>query len=170
MESQVSRAGGKLRDFSHVAKIEFRGKTVLDIGSSTGGWTEYALGRGAVKVVAVEKGTRQMRARIATDPRVELHEKTDIFEYEDRRADIVMADVSFVSLTKVLAYARSKLSRKGTTFVVMCKPQFEARAGQLVDGIVKNEKMRREIIRDFEMWLKQKKRCKPKFTTPKIIF
>jgi len=151
----VSRAGGKLEGFARAAKIEFRGMTVLDIGSSTGGWTEYALSRGAAKVIAVEKGTRQMRARVAADSRVELHEKTDIFEFSGAQADIVMADVSFLSLRKVLAYAKKKLSKRGTKFVVMCKPQFEARPEQLVDGIVKNEKMRREIIRDFEMWLKQ---------------
>lgn len=154
MSEQVSRAGGKLEGFAREAKIEFRGMTVLDIGSSTGGWTEYALNRGAVRVIAVEKGTRQMRARIAADPRVELHEKTDIFEFEDRSSDIVMADVSFLSLTKVLAYAKKRLAKRGAKFVVMCKPQFEARPEQLVEGIVKNEKMRREIIQGFEAWLK----------------
>jgi 23S rRNA (cytidine1920-2'-O)/16S rRNA (cytidine1409-2'-O)-methyltransferase len=151
--ADVSRAEGKLAGFVRAVGVDFAGKTVLDIGSSTGGWTEFALAAGATRVIAVEKGTRQMRAELAVDPRVELHEKTDIFEVERRDADIVLADVSFVSLRRVLEYARRKLARRGTEFVVLLKPQFEAREDELVRGVVKNERMRREIMREFERWL-----------------
>jgi len=151
--SDVSRAEGKLAGFVREARVDFRGLIVLDIGSSTGGWTEYALSRGAKQVIAVERGTRQMKTPLRFDSRIELHEKTDIFEFETDAPDMVMADVSFVSLTKVLAYARMKLSRPGTRFLVMLKPQFEARPEQLVNGVVKNEKMRREILKRFESWL-----------------
>ena len=151
----VSRAENKLAGAARAFSYDFRGKVVLDIGSSTGGFTEFALERGAKKVVAVEKGTNQMKAPLRFDPRIELHEKTDIFEFlPEQKIDTILADVSFVSLTKVLAYAKMKLARSNTDFLVMLKPQFEARPDQLVKGVVKNEKMRREIIKRFETWLK----------------
>ena len=154
VNNYVSRAEGKLAGAVRAFSYDFRDKTVLDIGSSTGGFTELALKLGAKKVVAVEKGTRQMKAPLRFDPRIELHEKTDFFdvEYLDF-LDTILADVSFVSLKKILAHAKQFASRE-TDFLVMLKPQFEARREQLWNGVVKNEKMRREIIKDFEMWLK----------------
>ena len=149
----VSRAEGKLAGAARAFRFDFRGKMVLDIGSSTGGFTEFALEHGAAKVIAVEKGTYQMKAPLRFDPRIELHEKTDIFEFTtSEKIDVILADVSFVSLKKVLAYVKRKFKR--AEYLVMLKPQFEARPEQLNNGIVKNEKMRREIIRDFENWLK----------------
>ena len=131
----------------------FKDKVVLDIGSSTGGFTQYALERGAKKVIAVEKGTNQMKEPLRSDPRVELHEKTDIFDFICT-PDAILADVSFISLTKILKYAKMNLSRSNTDFLVMLKPQFEARADQLTNGIVKNETIRRNLIKKFEQWLK----------------
>ena len=131
---------------------------MLDIGSSTGGFTEIALERGATKVIAVEKGTNQMKAPLRYDPRVELHEKTDIFEFslpEEEKPGLIVADVSFLSLTNILKYAKTKLSRSNTEYLVMLKPQFEADKSQLTKGVVKNEKIRREIIKRFEQWLRQ---------------
>lgn len=150
----VSRAENKLAGAARAFSFDFRGKTVLDIGSSTGGFTEFALNSGAKKVVAVEKGTNQMKAPLRYNPKVELHEKTDFFEFEtDEKIDVILADVSFVSLTKVLTRAKKTLGNETTEWLVMLKPQFEARPEQLVKGVVKNEKMRREIIRKFEEWL-----------------
>ena len=152
----VSRAENKLAGAVRAFDFDFRGKTVLDIGSSTGGFTEYALRRGASRVVAVEKGTRQMKAPLRFDSRIELREKTDIFEFKTKeKIDVILADVSFISLTKVLAYAKIKLARSDTDFLVMLKPQFEAFPDELVRGVVKNEKIRREIIKRFEGWLKK---------------
>ena len=131
----------------------FKDKIVLDIGSSTGGFTEYALEQGAKKVIAVEKGTNQMKSPLRGDPRIELHEKTDIFGFTCS-PDVVLADVSFISLTKVLKYAKMNLSRSDTDFLVMLKPQFEAADKDLNNGIIKNETIRRDIIKRFEQWLK----------------
>lgn len=150
----VSRAENKLADFCEFISYDFRGKTVLDIGSSTGGFTEYALKCGAAKVVAVEKGTRQMKVPLRFDDRIDLHEKTDIFHFRlNEKVDVILADVSFISLTKVLAYAKIYLARRDTDFLVMLKPQFEAYPDELRKGVVKNEKTRREIIKRFETWL-----------------
>lgn len=176
----VGRAEWKLAEAVREFGFDFRGKIVLDIGSSTGGFTELALRMGARKVIAVEKGTGQMKAPLRFDARVELHEKTDIFEVgvrggagevagvdvrdgdasgatkvqvETRPAEVVLADVSFVSLRPILEKAR-ELAVPGADFLVMLKPQFEARSGQLVRGVVKNERMRREIMQEFERWLK----------------
>lgn len=140
---------GAARTFNFV----FKDKVVLDIGSSTGGFTQYALDQGAKKVIAVEKGTGQMKSPLRTDPRVELHEKTDIFDFVCK-PDIILADVSFISLTKILSYAKNNLANKNTEFLVMLKPQFEADAKDLTDGIVKNETIRRNLIKKFEQWLK----------------
>ncbi len=169
-KKDVSRAEGKLAGAVRAFSFDFRGKTVLDIGSSTGGFTEFALKSGAKKVIAVEKGTNQMKAPLRFDPRVELFEKTDIFDVSldvkksgqgnvknvilNETPDVILADVSFISLTKVLAYAKMCLARRETDFLVMFKPQFEAKDFQLNKGVVKNEKMRREIIKSFEFWLK----------------
>ena len=154
--SFVSRAENKLAGFCEFIHFDFRGKTVLDIGSSTGGFTEYALSRGAKKVIAVEKGTNQMKAPLRFDPRIELHEKTDIFSVTAMETlDVILADVSFISLTKVLAYAKINLARFETDFLVMLKPQFEAREFELNKGVVKNEKIRREILKRFEGFLKK---------------
>lgn len=158
----VGRAELKLAEAVKAFGYDFRGKVVLDIGSSTGGFTEYALRSGAKKVYAVEKGTKQMKAPLRFDPRVVLMEKTDIFEVgrgERTRLedviDVALADVSFVSLTKILAHVQKRIAEPMTEYLVMLKPQFEAYPDQLVNGKVKNERMRREIIQKFERWLKE---------------
>lgn len=149
-----TRGNQKIAGAARAFDFDFRGKRVLDIGSSTGGFTEYALKSGAAMVVAVEKGARQMMAPLRFSPQVELHEKTDIFDYKTEKAfDVIVADVSFISLRPVLEYAARELASSKTDFLVMLKPQFEATDVQLNRGVVKNERIRREIIREFEAWL-----------------
>ena len=145
----------KIEGACRAFNFDFRGKTVLDIGSSTGGFTEYALDHGAKKVIAVEKGTNQMKSPLRNDPRIELHEKTDIFDFGlNYEINTVVADVSFISITKILHHIKPQLGQD-TDFLIMLKPQFEARPDQLSRGIVKNETIRRDIIKNFETWLKQ---------------
>lgn len=200
-ERVVGRAELKLATAARAFGFDFAGKVVLDIGSSTGGFTEYALRRGAARVVAVEKGTQQMKAPLRFDPRVALFEKTDFLQVvgenqagelvtvgdkvankaeelaegrgkkaeqlvtalqvgresaavqgERLQVDVVLADVSFVSLREILAHAKRVVARRAE-YLVMLKPQFEAFPDQLVQGVVKNERMRREIIKNFEQWL-----------------
>ena len=196
--SVKNRGYFKIKGASSAFNFVFKDKIVLDIGSSTGGFTQYALDQGAKKVIAVEKGTNQMQEPLRSDPRVELYEKTDIFEVgiapsEGIRSaaargqapaahgarplgrelpkangpagrgpmketistpNIILADVSFISLTKILKYAKENLAGKDTEFLVMLKPQFEADDRDLKDGIIKNETIRRNLIKKFEQWLK----------------
>jgi len=156
-QQYVSRAALKLASVTEPLDLNFQGKTVLDVGSSTGGFTDFALRAGAKRVVAVDVGTDQMHPALRGDPRIELHEKTDIRNLTPKdgtwKIDIVVADVSFISLREVLP-AISRLSKSGTQIVVLLKPQFEAGKDQINRGIVKNDKLRRQILKDFENWAK----------------
>lgn len=156
-EQYVSRAALKLASVAQALNLDFKGKTVLDIGSSTGGFTDYALRQGAKKVIAVDVGTNQMHPVLRNDLRVELHEQTDIRDFRIGRGssgvDIVLADVSFISLQDILPYV-SKLMSWDSLLVAMVKPQFEAGQSQLKHkGIIKNDKMRREVLKHFESWV-----------------
>lgn len=151
----VNRGYLKIEGAASAFNFDFRDKTVLDIGSSTGGFTELALNRGAKKVIAVEKGSHQMKAPLRFDPRIELHEKQDIFEFElNKEINVVVADVSFLSLTTVLKYLKDNLKNREADLLMMLKPQFEADPKDLNRGVVKNEKIRRAVIKNFEQWLK----------------
>ncbi len=154
-EQYVSRAALKLASVTDTLKLEFKNKIVLDVGSSTGGFTDYALQHGAKKSIAVDVGTDQLHQKLRMDDRVELHEKTDIRNFvSDEKADIAVIDVSFISMTKVLGSV-AKLVNKNGQIVAMLKPQFEAGKGQLNKGVVKNSAQRRDILRIFETWLKE---------------
>jgi 23S rRNA (cytidine1920-2'-O)/16S rRNA (cytidine1409-2'-O)-methyltransferase len=150
----VSRAALKLDSAAGKLRFNFKGKTVLDVGSSTGGFTDYALRGGAARVIAVDSGTEQMHPSLRTNPKVQLHEKTDIRDFiTDDKIDIVLIDVSFISLREVLP-AVAKLSSKDTLIAALLKPQFEARAKDLNRGVIKNDSIRRQIFKDFELWSK----------------
>lgn len=152
-EGFVSRAGEKLNSVIEAFKLDFTNKLVLDVGSSTGGFSELALRRGAKRVIAVELGTNQMHPKLRNDPRIELHEKTDIRDFNIKEhVDIVVIDVSFVSLREILPSV-SRLSKVDTLIVAMVKPQFEAlTVGLKHKGVIKNDHMRREILKEFENW------------------
>lgn len=153
-EQYVSRAGLKLASVAKALKLNFRGKTVLDVGSSTGGFTDFALKNGATKVVAVDVGTDQLHPTLLGHPQIELHEQTDIRDFVPiETPDIVVMDVSFISLREILPHI-AKLSGVQTQIVAMCKPQFEAGSNAKHKGVIKNDRMRRDILKDFEAWLK----------------
>lgn len=155
-ERYVSRAGLKLASVAEVLKLDFRDKTVLDVGSSTGGFTDYALQHGAAKVFAVDVGTDQLHPSLRDNPAIELHEKTDIRDfYLDEKPDIIVIDVSFISLREILPHLAKNLSGPQTQIAAMLKPQFEAGRDQTNKGIIKNDAVRRQILKDFEMWAKQ---------------
>lgn len=156
-EQYVSRAALKLASVAELFKLDFNGKTVLDVGSSTGGFTDYALRHGASKVIAVEVGTDQLHPSLHGNPLIELHEKTDIRDFKtNQQIDIVVADVSFISLRDILPSV-ARLVQPRTQIVVMVKPQFEAGASNYKHkGVIKNDAMRRDILKDFETWSQQR--------------
>jgi len=166
-EQYVSRAGLKLASVAKLLGVNFKDKVVLDVGSSTGGFTDYALQHGASKVVAVDVGTDQLHPSLRGDERIELHEKTDIRDVGigssefgvgkkvllSNSPDIVLIDVSFISLREILP-SISQLLSPNSQILAMVKPQFEAGREQVSRGVIKNDAIRRQILRDFESWAK----------------
>lgn len=153
-DQYVSRAGLKLASIAEKLKIDFTNKVVLDVGSSTGGFTDFALRNGASRVIAVDVGTNQLHKSLRENPKIELHEQTDIRDIYNLSAavDIVVIDISFISLKEVLPHIQ-KLVGVEAYVVAMCKPQFESGFNKH-KGVIKNDKMRREILKDFEQWLR----------------
>ena len=155
-ETYVSRAGLKLASVAEYFHLNFQDKTVLDIGSSTGGFTDYSLRHGAKKVFAVDVGTNQLHPSLRSNPKIALHEKTDIRDfYADEAIDIIVGDVSFISLREILPHVAENLMNTNTILVAMVKPQFEAGRHQVNKGIIKNDKVRRQILSDFEDWARK---------------
>ena len=144
----ASRAGFKLEAALDEFKIDVSGAMAIDIGASSGGFTDCLLQRGASHVVAVDSGFGQMIERLRLDERVSVVEnynarymKREDFEYSP---NLCVMDVSFISATYIIP-AISEVLCDGGTFVCLIKPQFEVgKAGIGKGGIVKNEKLRKE--------------------------
>jgi 23S rRNA (cytidine1920-2'-O)/16S rRNA (cytidine1409-2'-O)-methyltransferase len=151
----VSRAALKLASVADTLKLDFNNKVVLDVGSSTGGFTDYVLRHGPKKVIAVDVGTNQLHPTLLNNPKIELHEQTDIRDFiPTKKPDLVLIDVSFVSLRQILPVV-FKLISPNSQVVALLKPQFEAGDGAKHKGVIKNDAMRRAIIKDFEVWVKK---------------
>lgn len=154
-ERYVSRAGLKLASVAKLLGVNFKDKTVLDVGSSTGGFTDYSLQNGAIKVYAVDVGTDQLHPSLQDNPHIELHEKTDIRDFKlVDKPDIIVIDVSFISLRDILPHIAKELAGPNTQIMAMVKPQFEAGKNQTNKGVIKNDGIRRQILKDFEFWTK----------------
>jgi 23S rRNA (cytidine1920-2'-O)/16S rRNA (cytidine1409-2'-O)-methyltransferase len=155
-EQYVSRAALKLASVAEALELDFNGKVVLDIGSSTGGFTQYALQHGAKQVIAVDVGTKQLHPSLRNDDRIILMEQTDFRSLTKLPVtpDVMLADVSFISLRQILPTAL-RLGGPKTDYAVMVKPQFEAGDSSKHKGIIKNDQLRRQILKDFEQWASQ---------------
>ena len=146
----VSRGGLKLEKALQVFPIDLQGKTCLDIGASTGGFTDCMLQNGAEKVFAVDVGHGQLDWKLRNDPRVVCMEKTNIRYVTPQDIDDVLdfasVDVSFISLTKVLGPARELLA-DGGEMVCLIKPQFEAGREKVgKKGVVRDKSVHEEVI------------------------
>ncbi len=150
----VSRGALKLKSVAKALKINFKGAVVLDVGSSTGGFTQFALEQGAIKSIAVELGTDQLHSSLKSDERIELHEKTDIRKFAGPLKDVTIAliDVSFVSLRNILPSVKKLCTNPDVLIIAMVKPQFEADSKDLINGVIKNSSIRRRILKNFEVW------------------
>ena len=147
----VSRGGLKLEKAVNVFNIDLKDKICIDIGSSTGGFTDCMLQNGAAKVYAIDVGTNQLAWKLREDSRVVSMEKTNIRyvtrEQLPEQADFASVDVSFISLTKVLP-AAVELLKDDARIVCLIKPQFEAGREKVgKKGVVRDFEVHREVIK-----------------------
>ncbi|MGB9613538.1 MAG: TlyA family RNA methyltransferase [Candidatus Margulisiibacteriota bacterium] len=154
----VSRGGVKLESALKKLKIEVSDKRVLDIGASTGGFTDCLLQHGVARVYAIDVGYGQLAWKLRQNPKVAVLERTNIRyltlekflerfpEAKKQRPNFATIDVSFISLTKVLPAVYNLLGEKAEVLALI-KPQFEARKEQVgKGGIVKDKKVHKEVI------------------------
>jgi 23S rRNA (cytidine1920-2'-O)/16S rRNA (cytidine1409-2'-O)-methyltransferase len=156
----VSRGGIKLdHGLTHFG-FDVTGAVGLDVGSSTGGFTDVLLSRGAAKVFAVDVGTNQLAWKLRSDPRVIVHEQTNARELTaeivTQPVDIVVCDASFISLSKVLDRALD-LARPGAMLVALVKPQFEAGREEVgKGGVIRDPQVHQRVCDEAVEWVQSK--------------
>jgi 23S rRNA (cytidine1920-2'-O)/16S rRNA (cytidine1409-2'-O)-methyltransferase len=153
----VSRGGIKLDHGLNHFGFDVTDAVALDVGSSTGGFTDVLLSRGAAKVYAIDVGTNQLAWKLRQDPRVLVHEQTNArnltHDVVPEPVDVVVCDASFIGLAKVLD-APLKLARPGALLVALVKPQFEAgRAEVGKGGVVRDPHVHRRVCDDARTWV-----------------
>lgn len=155
----VSRAGLKLEGAKKIWNIDFSNKFVLDVGSSTGGFTDFALQNGAKKVVAIDVGTNQLHEKLKKDSRVLSLENTDFRDFNknnyqiSENFDIAVCDCSFISL-KLLAHKFYEVLENGAKLVILIKPQFECGKdiAKKYRGIIKDKNLQEKIKNDIVLY------------------
>jgi 23S rRNA (cytidine1920-2'-O)/16S rRNA (cytidine1409-2'-O)-methyltransferase len=145
----VSRGGEKLAHALDAFGVDPAGRGCLDVGASTGGFTDVLLQRGAAHVIALDVGYGQLHPRIRDDPRVSVVERQNVRELLELpfAPELVVCDVSFVSLRKALPPAL-ELAAPGWEAVVLVKPQFEAARGEARRGVVRDRDIHRRVLRE----------------------
>ncbi len=156
----VSRGGIKLDHGLDHFGIDVAGAVAIDVGSSTGGFTDVLLSRGASRVYAVDSGTNQLAWKLRTDPRVSVHEKTNArdltSEIIPEPVDILVCDASFISLAKVLDAALG-LVKAGGALVALVKPQFEAGREEVgKGGVVRDQQVHRRVCDAAAEWVRSR--------------
>lgn len=154
----VGRGGVKLEKALELWALDLNGAVCVDIGASTGGFTDCMLQNGAAKVFAVDVGRDQLHERLRTDERVVSLEQTDIRDFslpEDEYADFIGTDVSFISLKLIIPHIY-RLLKSGGAAVALIKPQFEAGRQNLnKKGIVRSESVRLKAVEDIKNFAAQ---------------
>jgi 23S rRNA (cytidine1920-2'-O)/16S rRNA (cytidine1409-2'-O)-methyltransferase len=156
----VSRGGVKLAHALEHFGWDVTGAVALDVGSSTGGFTDVLLHKGAARVFAVDVGTNQLAWSLRQDPRVIVHEKTNARYLTDsvvtEPVDIVVCDASFISLAKVLDAALD-FARPGGRLLALVKPQFEAERGEIgKGGVVRDSAVHARVCRAAADWVRSR--------------
>lgn len=145
----VSRGGEKLQGALDAFQIKVEGRTCLDLGSSTGGFTDCLLKSGAKSVWAVDVGYGLIDIKLRNDPRVHLFERTNVRHLDNdlitERPSLITADLSFISLEKVFPKIRELLVPGGDV-ITLVKPQFEGTPKEVPGGFVKDEPTRQSIL------------------------
>lgn len=154
----VSRAGDKLAGVSEALGLDFIDTVVLDVGAHRGGFTDYVLRQKARLVITVDVGRQCLAPSLRNHPKVISFQGTDIrsFQYPSQipKPNYILVDLSFISLRKVTP-ALLALCGDQTRLLLLLKPQFEGRPEFLNKGVVKNHRLRRQILSDFEAYLKE---------------
>ncbi len=154
----VGRGALKLERALDLWPVAVEGRVVLDVGASTGGFTEVCLDRGAARVFAVDVGTGQLHPTVAADPRVVNLEKTDARDLTPQliteAPSLIVCDASFISLLKVLPVAL-ELAASGADLITLVKPQFEAEGPKAVGkkGVVKDPEAHAAAVARVHDWL-----------------
>ena len=147
----VSRGGLKLEKAIKTFNLDFKDKVVLDIGASTGGFTDCSLQNGAKFVYAVDVGTNQLDWKLRNESRVRSIENKHINELEKNdlqdKIDIIVMDISFISIKKVLYKIKELLKENGFA-IFLIKPQFEAKRNEIEKGIVNDTNVHKRIINE----------------------
>lgn len=145
----VSRGGEKLRNALDAFAVDVQGRNAVDIGASTGGFTDCLLQAGAARVVAIDVGYGQLHPRLRADPRVVVLERTNARNLRDLpfAPQLVVCDVSFISATKVLPPVLA-LAQPGWEALVLVKPQFEAARAEVGKGVVRDPEVWRKALRN----------------------
>jgi 23S rRNA (cytidine1920-2'-O)/16S rRNA (cytidine1409-2'-O)-methyltransferase len=156
----VSRGGIKLAHALDHFGWDVAGMVALDVGASTGGFTDVLLKRGAVRVFAVDVGTNQLAWKLRQDPRVVVHEQTNArYLTEDvvtEPVDLIVCDASFISLAKVLDQALG-LARPGGRLIALIKPQFEAERGEIgKGGVVRDSEVHARVCAAVADWVRRR--------------
>jgi 23S rRNA (cytidine1920-2'-O)/16S rRNA (cytidine1409-2'-O)-methyltransferase len=156
----VSRGGIKLdHGLTHFG-FDVKGAVALDVGSSTGGFTDVLLSRGADRVYAVDVGTNQLAWKLRSDERVVVHEQTNARDLTSdiipEPIDIVVCDASFIGLSKVLDAALD-LAKPGAMLVALVKPQFEAGRGEVgKGGVIRDPAVHQRVCDEAVVWVQSK--------------
>ena len=153
----VSRGGIKLAHALDHFGWDVTGAVGLDVGSSTGGFTDVLLQRGAARVFAIDVGTNQLAWKLRQDPRVIVHEQTNARYLTDEIVtepiDIIVCDASFISLAKVLDEALD-FAKRGGRLLVLVKPQFEAGRDEIgKGGVVRDPEVHERVCRAAAEWV-----------------
>jgi 23S rRNA (cytidine1920-2'-O)/16S rRNA (cytidine1409-2'-O)-methyltransferase len=153
----VSRGGIKLAHALETFAIDVTGLVAIDVGSSTGGFTDVLLTHGAAKVYAVDSGTNQLAWKLRSDGRVIVHEQTSARILTDAHipepVDIIVCDASFISLPKVLERPIA-FARPGAHLVALIKPQFEARREEVgKNGVVRDPAVHARVCAEVQSWV-----------------
>ena len=156
----VSRGGIKLEHGLVHFGFDVTRAVALDVGSSTGGFTDVLLSRGAAKVYAVDVGTNQLAWKLRQEPRVIVHEQTNARnltqEIIPEAVDIIVCDASFISLSKVLP-AALELAKPGAKLVALVKPQFEAGRDEVgKGGVVRDAAVHRRVCDESAAWVESR--------------
>ena len=155
----VSRGGIKLAHGLAATGWDVTGAVAMDVGSSTGGFTDVLLNSGAARVYAVDSGTNQLAWKLRQDPRVVVHEQTSAriltAAHIPEPIDIVVCDASFIGLAKVLERPLS-FTQTGARLIALIKPQFEAGRSEVgKGGVVRDEAIRTRVCDEVAAWLTQ---------------